>query len=92
MPAPATPRWDEALVKTFARHKCRYGTRRLRVALHQQAHWVGRQALCTALRRHGLRALQPKAFTPHTTDSTHGHRCAVNQLLDQPRLGQANRV
>ena len=44
------------------------------------------------MRRWGLRALQPKAFTPRTTDSTHGLRCAPNRLLDQPKPTLANRV
>jgi transposase InsO family protein len=44
------------------------------------------------MRRQGLHALQPKAFTPRTTDSTHGLRCAPNRLLDQPKPTQANRV
>jgi len=44
------------------------------------------------MRRRGLLALQPKAFTLRTTDSTHGLRCASNWLLDQPRPIQANRV
>jgi len=44
------------------------------------------------MRRQGLRALQPKAFTPRTTDSTHGLRCAPNRLLNQPKPTQANRV
>ena len=44
------------------------------------------------MRRRGLRALQPKAFAPRTTDSTHGLRCAPNRLLDQPKPAQANRV
>ena len=43
------------------------------------------------MRRRGLHALQPKAFTPRTTDSTHGLRCAPNRLLDQPKPTQANR-
>ena len=46
----------------------------------------------TGLRRHERRALQPKAFAPRTTDSTHGRRCAPNLLLDQPRPARANRV
>ena len=33
----AAPAWETALVAFFARHKSRYGTRRLRVALHQKA-------------------------------------------------------
>ena len=35
---------------------------------------------------------QPKAFTPRTTDSTHGLRCAPNRLLNQPKPTQANQV
>lgn len=61
-----TPAWETALVKVFGVHKRHYGTRRLQVAL----------------RRRGLRALQPKALTPRTTDSTHGLRCAPNRLFD----------
>ena len=87
-----TPAWETALVKTFGHHQRRYGTRRLQVALRQNGHAVGRQRLRTAMRRWGLRALQPKAYTPRTTDSTHGLRCAPNQLLDQPKPTQANRV
>ena len=44
------------------------------------------------MRRRGLHALQPKAFTPRTTDSSHGLRCAPNRPLDQPKPTQANRV
>ena len=68
------------------------GTRRLRVALREKGHRVGRQRLRTAMRRRGLYALQPKAYTSRTTDSTHGLRCAPNRLLDQPKPTQANRV
>ena len=64
-----TPAWETALISLFERHKRRYGARRLRVALREKGHRVGRQALRTALARRSLRALQPKAYTPHTTDS-----------------------
>jgi transposase InsO family protein len=87
-----TPCWETALVNVFGVHKRRYGTRRLQVALRQKGHQVGRQRLRTAMRRRGLYALQPKAYTPRTTDSTHGLRCAPNRLLDQPKPTQANRV
>ena len=86
------PAWETALVKAFRYHKRRYGTRRLQVALRKGGHRVGRQRLRAAMRRRGLHALQPKAFTPRTTDSTHGLRCAPNRLLDQPTPTQANRV
>ncbi len=87
-----TPAWEAALVQVFAHHKRRYGTRRLRVALRQKGYQVGRQRLRAAMRRRALHALQPKAYTPRTTDSTHGLRCAPNLLLDQPKPTQANRV
>ena len=87
-----TPAWETALVKTFGVHQRRYGTRRLQVALRENGHRVGRQRLRTAMRRWGLRTLQPKAYTPRTTDSTHGLRCAPNRLLDQLTPTQANQV
>ena len=88
----ATPTWETARVKAFRSHKRRYGTRRLPVALRQDGHRVGRQRLRGAMRRRGLQALQPRAFTPRTTDSTQGLRCAPNRLPDQPQPAQANRV
>ena len=87
-----TPAWETALVKTFGIHQRRYGTRRLQVALREKGHRVGRQRLRTAMRRRGLCALQPKAYIPRTTDSTHGLRCAPNRLLDQPKPTRANQV
>ncbi|WP_375417598.1 IS3 family transposase [uncultured Hymenobacter sp.] len=84
--------WKLALIQTFTRHKQRYGTRCLRAELQAQGYRVGRQRLRAELRRWGLRAVQPRAFTPRTTDSTHGLRCAPNRLLDQPAPAPANQV
>ena len=84
--------WQQALKEVFGQHKRGYGTRRLRAELQAQGHRVGRQRLRVAMRRHGLRAIQPRAYTPRTTDSTHGLRCAPNRLLDQPKPTQANQV
>lgn len=63
---PKPPAWEIALVKVFGVHRRRYGTRRLRVAPQEKGHRVGRQRLRTAMRRRGLHALQPKAYTPRT--------------------------
>ena len=79
-------------MKVFGRHQRRYGTRRLQVALRRKGYRVGRQRLRVAMRRRGLHALQPKAFAPCTTDSTHGLRCAPNQLLNQPKPAQDNQL
>ncbi|WP_245897057.1 hypothetical protein [Hymenobacter nivis] len=86
------PAWGTALVKACGVHQSRYGTRRLQVALCQNGPAVGRQRLRTAMRCRGLRALQPKAFTLRTTDSTYGLCYAPNRLLDQPKPTRANQV
>jgi len=88
--APAA--WELALVQTFTYYKQRYSTRRLRAELQAQGYPVGRQRLRTALRRRALRAVQPRAYTPRTTDSTHGLRCAPNRLLDQLAPTRFNQV
>ena len=86
------PAWETEMLAVFGHHERRYGTRRLQVELRENGYRVDRQALRTGLRRHGRKALQPKAFVPRTTDSTHGQRYAPNLLLDQPRPTRANRV
>ena len=86
---PATPGRETVLVKGFGVHKRRYGTHRLQVALREKGHRVGRQRLCTALARQDLRTLQPKVFTPRTTDFDL-RPTACSQLA--PRPIQANRV
>lgn len=61
-------------------------------ALRGKGYRVGRQRLRAAMRRRGLHALRLKAFTPRTTDSTLGLRCAPNHLLHQPALMRAKQV
>ena len=76
-PVPAALRcFDETVKDVFEDHKRRYGTRRLRAEFQAKGQRIGRQRLRTAMRRLGLRALQPKSYVPRTTDSTHGQRCA----------------
>lgn len=84
------PAWETALVQVLGVHTRCYRTRRLRVELRRKGYRVGRQRLRTAMRRRGLHARQPKAFTPRTTDSTHGLRCAPNRLLNQSKPARAN--
>ena len=90
--AERSPAWEEVLVKVLGCHQRRYGARRLQVALSREGYRIGRQRLRGAMRRRGLHALQPKAFTPRTTDSTHGLRCAPSRLLNQPKPTQANHL
>lgn len=84
--------WQAVLVRVLGVHKRCYGTRRLRVELRRKGYHVRRQWLRTAMQRQGLHALQPKAFTPRTTDSTDGLRCAPNRLLNQPKFRRHNQL
>ena len=83
---------ETAVVAAFADHAARYGTRRLQHELRAQGHRLGRHRIACMLRRHGLRAQQPRAFVPQTTDSGHGRRVAPNRLLDQPAPTAPNQV
>jgi putative transposase len=47
----------------------RYGTRRIRAALHKSGLKVGRYVVRQLMREQGLKAIQPKSFKPRTTDS-----------------------
>jgi putative transposase len=53
---------------------------------------VGRLRLRVAMPWRGLHALQPKAYTPRTTEFTHGLGCAPNRLLDQLKPTHTNQV
>jgi len=60
--AQGEPAWETALVKVFGRHKRRYGTRRLQVALRRKGYRIGRQRLrgaCTRCSPKRLRRARP---------------------------------
>jgi putative transposase len=90
-PAPE-PAWQAAVHAEFRWHSARYGTRRLRAALHAQGYPVGRWRIRRALAAAGLRAQQPRSFVPRTTDSNPNVRAAPNRLLDQPAPTTPNQV
>jgi len=88
-PAPA---WQPAAQAAFKRHAERYGTRRLRAELRAEGHAVGRYALRTWLRRHGLRALSTRAQRPRTTQADPQAVAAENRLLGQPAPAAPDQV
>ncbi len=55
----------------------RYGSRRIAASLK-----IGRATVQKVMRRMGLRAIQPRSFTPKTTDSKHGLPVSANLLQD----------
>jgi hypothetical protein len=68
--------------ETFYLHRRRYGARRIAAHLKAEGHRVGRCAVRTLMKRHGLQAIRPRSFVPRTTDSRHGVAPAPNLLLD----------
>jgi transposase InsO family protein len=68
-----------ARVRTcFEFHRRRYGSRRIAAELK-----IGRPAVQKIMRGENLRAIQPKRFTPKTTDSRHGLPVCANLLQNQ---------
>lgn len=47
----------------------RYGSRRIKAALHKAGIKVGRFQIRRLMKEEGLKAIQPRSFTPRTTDS-----------------------
>ncbi|OUJ69923.1 IS3 family transposase [Hymenobacter crusticola] len=86
------PGWESAAKAAFSRHAQRYGTRRLRAELRAEGHAVGRCALRTWLRSHGLRALSTRPQRPRTTMADPTAVMAENLLLGQPASTAPNQV
>ena len=82
--APPVAAWQPAAQAAFTRHARRYGTRRLRAELRAEGYAVGRFALRSWLRRHGLRALSTRPQRPRTTVADPAAIVAENRLLGQP--------
>jgi putative transposase len=82
---PGTPAlWQVAAQAAFTRHARSYGTRRLRAELYAEGHSMGRYALLTWLRQHGLLALSARPHRSHTTVADPAAVGAENRLLGQP--------
>jgi len=87
-----TPEWEPAASAAFSRHAQRYGTQRLRAELRAEGHAFGRYALCTWLRRRGLRALSTRPQRPRTMVAAPAAVVAENLLLSQPTPTTLNQV
>jgi transposase InsO family protein len=79
---------EEQVVKTFTAHRKRYGIRRMVPELQAHGLKIGHHKVRGILRRHGLKAIQPRSFVPRTTDSRHPYPISPNLLQGQafPKL------
>lgn len=83
---------EQQVISAFWRHKRRYGTRRLVSELSDAGYAVGRQRVRSILEDHGLRAIQPKAFVPRTTQTYPHLRRSANLLLDRQEVSACNKI
>lgn len=83
---------EQQVIKAFSAHRRRYGIRRLLPELQDQGLKIGHYKVRGILRRHGLKAIQPRSFVPRTTDSRHPYGISPNLLSGQPFPVQINQV
>lgn len=62
-------RLAELIKDCYFENRRRYGSRRIKAAMHKAGVKVGRFRIRQLMREQGLKAIQPKSFTPRTTDS-----------------------
>ena len=82
------PRIEEV----FWRHRRRYGARRIAVELSSRGIACGVARVARLMKTRGLRAIQPKSFTPRTTESRHRLGYNQNLLAGRPAPEQINEV
>ena len=70
------------LEQLFYEHKRRYGSRRLRSALHDQGYEVGRYRVRSLMKALSLKAIQPRSFVPRTTRVDPSRARSPNLLLE----------
>lgn len=76
----------------FAKHRRRYGARRIARELHDRGERCGVERVAKLMKIAGLKAIQPKSFQPKTTDSRHKLGYSPNLLLDREPPVRVNEV
>ena len=74
-------RLAELIKDCYFENRRRYGTRRIKAALDKAGVKVGRFRIRRLMKEEGLKAIQPRSFTPRTTDSR-GVAPAPNLLVE----------
>lgn len=76
----------------FWHHRRRYGARRIAVELASEGIACGVARVARLLKTQGLRAIQPKSYTPRTTQSRHRLGYNQNLLLGRAAPTRSNEV
>lgn len=83
---------EHQVVNAFTAHRRRYGIRRLLPELQAKGLTIGHYKVRGILRRHGLKAIQPRSFVPRTTDSRHPYEISPNLVSGQAFPVRVNQV
>jgi transposase InsO family protein len=83
---------EKALTAAFMKHKRRYGVRRLVPELREAGVPISYHLSRKIMQSCGLEAIQPRSFSPRTTDSRHPYRISPNLLLELPAPTTMNQV
>jgi len=83
---------ETAIINAFILHRRRYGVRRLVPELGALGFYIGNFKIRRVLKKHGLKAIQPRSFVPRTTDSRHPYPISPNLLQDRPLPKAINQV
>ena len=78
--------------EVFWQHRRRYGARRIAEELHRRDIACGVARVARLMRTARLQAIQPKSFTPRTTESRHTLGYNANLLADRDPPLQVNEV
>jgi putative transposase len=81
--APEKQQLEEQVVEVFQQHRRRYGVRRVCRELKQRGLKVGKDKCRKVMKKHGLKAIQPRSFVPRTTQSRHPYPISPNLLLER---------
>lgn len=72
---------EDQVSAVFWEHRRRYGARRIVAELQGQGISIGYHKVRSIMKKHGLKAIQPRSFVPRTTDSRHSYTISPNLLL-----------
>lgn len=84
------PKWE--IRRESTENKRRYGKRRIKKALEKRGVTIGINKVGELMAQEGIKAIQPRKFTPKTTDSKYGKKVCNNLLLDIPKVNKPNQV
>lgn len=78
--------------QVFWEHKKRYGVRRISKELARRGVQCGEWRTRRLMENLGLKAIQPKSFTPHTTNSRHSLGYSPNLIQDMSEPKRLNQL